>query len=367
MAWSFPIARIFGTQLRIHFTFFFLLAGFGYMGFREGEMTGAIFGVIFAIALFTCVVLHEFGHAFAGRFFGIRTPDITLLPIGGLARLERMPTNPWHEFVIAVAGPAVNVVIAAILGLFLYLNPTYGEMPEGFPPLSVSQLMVYMFMVNISLVVFNMIPAFPMDGGRVLRSVLASIMPHARATSIAAALGQFLAVLGGLWAINNPGANFVLIFIAIFIFFAAGREASSAKLRAQIQGLTVSSAMLRKFETLPPDMPLGEASHLLVAQSQSDFPVLDEDGVFLGFLSKNGILDGLRKHGPDAPISLTMLPSSRPVLGSSQLEQALEVMNTDRVPFVPVVDQPNGPIVGIFNSQSLGEMLMVRSALSGRV
>lgn len=362
MAWSFPIARIFGTQLRIHYTFSLLLAAFGYMGYREGDATGAIFGVVFAIALFTCVILHEFGHAFAGRAFGIRTPDITLLPIGGLARLERMPTNPWHEFVIAVAGPAVNVVIAAIIGTFLYFNQGYVEMPESFPPMSVPQLVVYLFMVNITLVVFNMIPAFPMDGGRVLRSLLAAVMPHARATTIAATLGQFIAVLGGLWAINSPGSNFLLILIAIFIFFTAGREASSAKLRSQIEGLTVSSAMQRKFESLPPDLTLGEASRILIAYPQSDFPILDETGVFLGFLSKNGIVDGLRKHGPEGSISLIMQPSSRPVMESTRVEQALEVMNADRIPFVPVVDQPNGPVVGLFNSQSLGEMLMVRSA-----
>ncbi len=367
MAWSFPIARIFGTQLRVHVSFFFAVAGFAVWGYREAGTPGAIFGALFTLSLFTCVVLHEFGHAFAGRLFGIRTPDITLLPIGGLARLERMPRNPWHEFVIAVAGPAVNVGIAAVIGMFLWLKQDFAQMPTSFPPLNLPQLITYLLTVNIVLVVFNMIPAFPMDGGRVLRSLLAAVLPHARATAIAAGLGQTIAVFGGIWAFTALDFPYLLILIAIFIFFAAGREASASRLRAATEGLLVSAAMRRYFTCFRPEHTLGQAADTLVSAPQSNFPVSDERGAFVGVLSHSGILRGLRKHGPEAPVSLVMGPPTRPVLSSENLEIALELLSAKSTPFVPIVEVPNGPLAGIITAQSVGDMLSVRSASSGRV
>ena len=368
MAWSFPIARIFGTQLRIHVTFFLLIAGFGVWGFRAAGLEGALFAALFVIALFGCVVLHEFGHALAGRLFGIRTPDITLLPIGGLARLERMPRNPWHEFVIAIAGPAVNVAIASAIAVLLALKPEFGVMPGEFPPATVPEFIIYLFSANISLVIFNMIPAFPMDGGRVLRSLLATMLPHARATAFAAGLGQLLAIAGGFFAISSQEPRFIpLALIAIFIFFAAGRESSAAKLRAATEDVPVSAAVLRHFTTLKPGNTLGQATELLIGTTQSNFPVLDDRGVFVGVLTHGSIINGLRKHGREVPISLVMGPSPRPVLSTVCLDQALELMSASGAPFVAVVDVPNGPITGILTPQSTGEMLAVRSALSNRI
>src|SRR5216684_1430251 len=200
MSWSLPIIRIAGIQLRIHVTFLLLIAWLAFGYYAEGGSAVAASRVIFVLLLFLCVVLHEFGHAFAAKAFGINTPDITLLPIGGVARLERMPEEPLQELIIAVAGPAVNVVIA--LGLFIadgsqaFLNPST---VEG------GGLIAQLLTINILLVLFNLLPAFPMDGGRVLRALLATRLSYARATQVGARSGRgFAFIFGFIGLFSNP-------------------------------------------------------------------------------------------------------------------------------------------------------------------
>src|SRR5882724_8371459 len=239
MGWSLPIFRIAGIQLRIHVTFVLLIAWLAFGYYAQGGSPAATEGVIFVLLLFLCVVLHEFGHALAAKAFGINTPDITLLPIGGVARLE-----PMQELFIAVAGPAVNVVIA--LGLFVaggsFINPFVNPAaPEGVG--LVSQLLI----INVLLVAFNLLPAFPMDGGRVLRALLATRMSYARATQIAATVGQgFAFVFGFIGLIWNP----FLIFIALFVYIGASQEAALAQMKDVSRRFPVSSAMVREFRTL---------------------------------------------------------------------------------------------------------------------
>ena len=211
MRWSIKIARIAGTEVRIHITFLLFLAWIGFSYYQVGGAAAAIPGVLFVLALFGCVLLHEFGHALAARAFGIPTPDITLLPIGGVARLQRMPDKPWQELIVAIAGPLVNVVIAFALLPFLG-RPAGLENIEQMEHPGVGML-PKLASVNIMLVLFNLIPAFPMDGGRVLRSLLAMTLPYGRATQIAAWIGQALAfVFGFIGLFTNP----MLIFIAFF-------------------------------------------------------------------------------------------------------------------------------------------------------
>ena len=226
MRWSYRIARVSGIDVKIHITFLLLLAYFGWVNWQSGGVPAAAEAVGFILLLFLCVLLHEFGHALAARMYGIRTPDITLLPIGGVARLERMPEKPWQELVVAVAGPAVNVGIA--LGLFVVLAAKFRfsdlmeiERLDG-------DLLASLLSVNIMLVVFNAIPAFPMDGGRVLRALLAMRFDYVLATKIAARVGQGIAIL---FLVAGFFGSSMLMFIAIFVFMGAQQELAFARYR----------------------------------------------------------------------------------------------------------------------------------------
>lgn len=228
MKWSYRIARIAGIDVKIHITFLLLLAYFGFADWRDGGMFQGLLSMAFILLLFLCVLLHEFGHAMAGRHYGIRTPDITLLPIGGVARMQAIPDKPWQEFVIAVAGPAVNVAIAGTLWMGLFLWP---DLLDRGHPVS-SEILPNLLKINVALVMFNMIPAFPMDGGRVLRALLAMKLNYLKATKIAARTGQVFAagfVLVGL------GWNPILLFIGLFVFTAARQELDEVAFRQQIE------------------------------------------------------------------------------------------------------------------------------------
>jgi len=226
---SLKIASISGIEVRIHVTFLLFLAWIWFSYYEIAGVSGATQGVLFILALFTCVLLHEFGHAFAARAFGIQTPDITLLPIGGVARLNRIPDEPWQELVVAVAGPLVNVVIAAALVFAVHQAAPLDQLESIENPRI--ELLAKLASVNIILVLFNLIPAFPMDGGRVLRALLAMAMPYSRATWIAARIGQVLAICLAAYAYFGPNKNPILIFIAFFIFIGAQQEAAMARIR----------------------------------------------------------------------------------------------------------------------------------------
>jgi Zn-dependent protease len=227
---SIKIATIFGIEVRIHVTFFLVLAWIALVYYQNAGLSGAIQGVLFILVLFGCVLLHEFGHALAAREFGIKTPDITLLPIGGVARLSRIPDKPWQELVVAIAGPLVNVVIAAALTFAIHGSTEILQIDRLENPRI--ELLDALRSINVMLVLFNMIPAFPMDGGRVLRSLLAMVMPYTLATQIAAWIGQGLAVVFAIFGLRG---NFFLIFIAFFIFVGAQQEVAMSKLRRSSQ------------------------------------------------------------------------------------------------------------------------------------
>jgi len=218
--WSYHIATVRGIRVQIHVTFLLLIAYYGWEYYQAGGLPMAAFGVALTLLLFLCVLLHEFGHAFAAESFGIRTPDITLLPIGGLARLESMPRSPWQELVITVAGPMVNVVIAAILLLVLRISPWTAW--DSLQYLN-SPLLYQLLGLNILLVVFNIIPAFPMDGGRILRSLLAMKLDYFRATWIAVRIGQGIAVVFAIRSLLHQESP-MLLFIAFFVFGAGQQE-----------------------------------------------------------------------------------------------------------------------------------------------
>jgi Zn-dependent protease len=228
---SVKIATIFGIEVRIHITFLLFLAWIWLTYYQIAGFSGAFQGILLILALFGCVLLHEFGHALAAREFGIKTPDITLLPIGGVARLSRIPDKPWQELVVAIAGPLVNVVIAAAL-IFVIHGTTEILQVERLENPRI-ELLGKLASINVMLVLFNMIPAFPMDGGRVLRSVLAMLMPYALATQIAAWIGQALAIVFAIFGFSR--GNPFLIFIAFVVFLGAQQEVIMSKVHRSSQ------------------------------------------------------------------------------------------------------------------------------------
>ena len=240
---------------------------------RKGGAAAAIDGVVFIVALFLCVVLHEFGHVFAARRYGIRTSDVTLLPIGGVASLERMPEKPSQEIVVALAGPAVNLVIAVVLIVVLEARFDLSQMAQLEE--AQSTLTGRIAAANVVLFVFNLIPAFPMDGGRVLRALLAIGMGYTRATRVAASIGQGLAVIFGfLGLMGNP----LLVLVAVFIFLAASGEAGYVQAREYTRGYLASHAMITSFQSLNPLSTVDDAAALLLRTTQQEFPVVDGAG-----------------------------------------------------------------------------------------
>ncbi|MGE5535208.1 MAG: site-2 protease family protein, partial [Acidobacteriota bacterium] len=272
MSWSLNIGKVAGTVVRIHLTFLLFLAWIFAASYAQAGAANALYSVAYILLLFLCVLLHEFGHIFTARAFGVPTPYVTLLPIGGVAQLERIPEEPWQEFLIAIAGPMVNVVIAVLL--LSVGGGTLESAATGLDRINVP-LVDRLAVVNIFLVLFNLIPAFPMDGGRVLRALLATRLGYVRATEIAAAIGQFVAfVLGFIGLMYNP----ILIFIAIFVYLAASSESHMVALRSVSRGVPVSHAMMTRFATLTPDVNVDQAVQMLLATSQGEFPVVDAAG-----------------------------------------------------------------------------------------
>lgn len=305
--------------------------------------------------IFVCVLLHELGHVFAARRYGVRTRDITLWPFGGISSMERMPDKPSQELIVAVAGPAVNVAIAAVL--ILWLGPRFNlEALTEIENPAVS-LAVKIAGANIILVVFNMIPAFPMDGGRVLRALLAMRMGNARATQVAATIGQgFAVVFGVLGIFYNP----MLIIIAAFIFLAASGEATQAQLRAVAQGTLVSDAMVTTFESLPTSATVADAADALIRTTQTEFPIVDGTGHLRGVLTRAAMIKALKDRGPDTPV-LEVMADVPTVHANTKLDVALRALMQRGQPVIGVTDTKD-KLVGLLTVENLGEMMMIHSA-----
>ena len=356
MKWSWKIARVAGIDIYVHATFFLLLylVGASYYS-QKGTLAAAMYGVGYIIALFLCVVLHEFGHSLVARRYGIRTRHITLLPIGGVAALEKLPQNPRHEINVAIAGPAVNFVIAALLYLYLdfsggldatqMLNDTGASTPY--------RLMI----VNVFLGSFNLIPAFPMDGGRILRAALSLRMSRIEATQHAARIGQFLAVgMGLLGVLYNP----LLLFIAVFVWFGASMESTSEKLKSILDHARVRHAMLREFHILAPEDTLSRAVELTLAGSQKDFPI-GNNNQLIKVLHYADLIKGLQEKGENARISDLPLQNLQSVDIDEPLADVMEEMQGNPAQMVCVTER--GQVAGLLNLENIVEMFKIHAAL----
>lgn len=353
MAWSIKLFSVGGTAVRMHLTFPLLILWIAAIQWMHGTPQDALNGVLFILVLFACVVLHEFGHIAAARRYGIRTPDVTLLPIGGVAAMERMPEKPTQEIVVALAGPAVNLVIAAVLILLLGLRVDPAEISAETLQ---SSFWAQVAIANIVLLVFNLIPAFPMDGGRVLRALLAMWMGFGPATRVAARIGQGLAIVFAfLGLMGNP----FLILIAAFIFLAAAGEAGSVQLRELTRGRRVTDAMITAYEPLGVMASADDAAALLLRTTQQEFPVLDGSSHLRGVVTRKAIIDALQAEGGgDTPVLEMMVPDVPKVLPDAPLEQALKLLQGAPVGFVAVVDV-TGRFAGYLTPENISELVMI--------
>jgi Zn-dependent protease/CBS domain-containing protein len=357
MSWSLNIGKVAGTVVRVHLTFLLFLAWIFAASYASGGAATAWNSLAFMVLLFLCVLLHEFGHIFTARAFGVPTPYVTLLPIGGVAQLERIPEEPWEEFLIAIAGPLVSVVITIVLVAFAgaQLSPSTATAVDNMQIPLVDRLAV----VNLFLVLFNLIPAFPMDGGRVLRALLASRFGYVRATEIAAAIGQFVAfVLGFIGLMVNP----ILIFIAIFVYLAATSEAHMVALRAASRGVPVSYAMMKQFATLPPQAHLDEAVQTLLQTGQGEFPVVDGAGKPVGVLGRGDLIRAIKTLGPDARVADAMTVEMPTISHRVTLEQAFKLLQQTSAPAVGVTDAA-GKLVGLVTGETIAKMMMLQDVL----
>lgn len=360
MKWSWKLGEFRGIGVYMHATFLILIGFVVLSHWSAGQSVAKVTeGVGFILALFTCIVLHEFGHALMAARFGIKTRDITLLPIGGVARLERMPDEPLQELWVALAGPAVNVVIAACLFVWIRFADAFAPLEQ----LSVTSgpFLERLMFANLILIAFNMLPAFPMDGGRVVRALLATRLEYAHATQIAASIGQAMALL---FAVLGFFTNPFLIFIAFVVWIGAAQEAGMATMKAALSGIPVRRAMMTAFRSLEPRDVLQRAIELVLATPQQDFPVLD-NGRVVGILLSRDLMVALQQQGPDAFVEDVMRRDFLSVDPNDMLDAALARLQAAECCLTaPVIQRDE--LVGLLTAENVREFLLIASALGER-
>jgi Zn-dependent protease/CBS domain-containing protein len=358
MKWSWKLGRFAGIEVRVHATFLILLAWVAFASYQlRGSVSDAVSGVVFILAVFASVILHEYGHALTARHYGIPTKEITLLPIGGVAQLERIPREPQRELAVALAGPAVTVAIAIVL--FLILVATGLPTRPGVLLREDAPFLSRLMWVNVWLVIFNAIPAFPMDGGRVLRAALATRMPHLRATRIAAEVGKGFALIFGIigfFVLRDP----FLVFIALFVWLGAAGEAAMAQQNSAFDGVRVERVMIRDVRTLAPGDPLSRAVDEVLSGFQQDFPVVD-GGVLVGVLTRSDLMKALAAQGGQGRVGDAMDRSFAVADPQDGLEDAFARLRSCRCRTLPVVR--GGELVGVLTTENVGEYMMVQSAM----
>lgn len=345
-----------GIAIRVHITFPLILIWAAIQfGFLSGAgWTGALFGVIVILLLFVIVTLHELGHSVAAQHYNVPVKQIVLLPIGGVAQLDHIPETPWQEFVIAIAGPAVNFVLAILLGALL-LIPGVGFVGvddlTDVGDITLPLIFSYIFAYNLFLGVFNLVPAFPMDGGRVLRAVLASRMDYLTATRWAVRVGQALAWVFGLYGFTS--GNFFLILIAFFIYMGAGQEGQMVQLRTLLRGVTVEQAYSRQANTLRPGDTIHQAVLLTLRTMQSSFPVM-QMGRLVGMLPYHRLVEALDNQGPATQVSEIMVRDVEPARPQDELFDIQQRLQTSRLDALPVIDGEE--FLGLITTRDISEL-----------
>lgn len=323
MGTSLTLFKVFDIEVRVHWSFVLILiyGAFAYAGSHTNSLFGALYGVLVILLLFVCVTLHEFGHALVAKYYKVNVPSITLLPIGGVASLERMPDKPIQEFLIAIAGPLVNFVLAVLLLPICFIVYNLDPRLSG-GPLNLSNLLnimqtatpaglvIYLTITNIGLALFNLLPAFPMDGGRILRALLAMTTSYVQATRIAVFVGRIMAVLFAIWGIAGGGGIFMLL-IAFFVYVGGGTEREAVESRAVLKNVFASQALTHNAAKLYTSERVNRAVELVMNSYQTDYPVLDLAGKFVGVLTRARLIQALNTVGSDARVVDVMVPAEQ--------------------------------------------------------
>ncbi len=350
---SLKLFSVRGIDIRLHITFPLILLWAGLQfGLRAGSLDSALFGIIAITFLFVLVTLHELGHSFAAQFFGVPVKQIVLSPLGGVAQLSQIPDKPIQEFIIAIAGPAVNVAAAVLMAAAALAagidigNPF--QAISGLGGLSLEALFTYVFIYNIILALFNLIPAFPLDGGRIFRSLLAMKLEYVKATEIAASIGRALAVLLGLYGLFNGG--FFLIFIAIFIYLAGRQEAQMVAVRSALRRAQVQQVYSPNVYRLSPSSTIQQASNLMIFGRQRNFPVVDSNKL-VGFVPHRGLVQAMRTAAPHSLISQVMRRDVEPVSPLDDLFEAQQRLNKLGLEALPV--ESDGWFLGMITQRQI--------------
>ena len=354
MRWSLPIGRIFGITLRLHVTFLLLLGFIGYAGFMDAGAEGAIWLLSLVCSVFACIALHELGHSVVAQQLGVQVKSITLLPIGGVAALRNIPENPWHEIAITLAGPMVNAGIALALLPFTGLPSHVFSM---WVPNTAHGLLRAIVGANIALFLFNFIPAFPMDGGRLLRATLALVFSYRRATVIAAAVGQGLAIV---FVLAGLMSSIMLVIIGVFIFIGAEGEERMVRTRSLLRDLEVEEVMSREFVALSPTDTVSRGLTMVYQTGQDDFPVMVADQ-FVGIVTRTAMLGAVNNLGSYVPIAEVMNPHPPIVTPQTSLSRVYEAMMTEGPGSVPVMQ--DGHLIGLLSLDNISRYLLVQSSL----
>ena len=357
------VGRVFGIRIQIHWTFLLIIVWAIYVGWNRGGTIQSMFwSTAFILAIFCCVVLHELGHALTARRYGIKTRRITLLPIGGVASLERMPEKPYQELIVAVMGPVVNVIIAILLFPFIQSQLNILQRPEEaevfFQTVTAGNFFVFLFFTNIALVVFNLIPAFPMDGGRVLRALLSFKMDRVRATQIAAGLGQIIAILFFLLGFSyNP----ILIFISLFVFLGASGEYMMVRHLNLLRGHKVREAMMTNYSVFDPQDRLDKVGQTLLDGTESQFLVLQDDGTIAGVLARKSIVEAFQSTNKELSVGDIMDNEFVTVQADADLSELYRMAQRRKQLLFPVMEENR--VVGVIDMENINEFVMIQANL----
>jgi Zn-dependent protease/predicted transcriptional regulator len=366
MRYSYKLFTVFGIEVRVHISFLLIVAYFAYIwGVIQppGGWGGALYGALLVIMLFAFVVIHELTHSRVAQHYGIEVKGITLLPIGGMAQMAEIPAEAKKELAISVAGPLSNLVIAALMGVgSLFIDFGGITNAEELGALLFSRTWqgtyMYLLLINIVLALFNLLPAFPMDGGRVFRALLSLWMDRSRATRVAMVVGQVMAILLGLWGLF--GGGLLLLVIAVFIYFGASAEGRGEEVKSTLSDLRVSQAVNTKVEFARPTQTIGELAARLFHIYQEDFPVIDEEGGLVGILTRDALIRALGQHGTGYLVAEAMrreFPVASPAEG---VYEAFNKMRTENIKAMPVVEA--GRFVGLVSMEDISEVYTLLSA-----
>ncbi|AFM24387.1 site-2 protease family protein [Desulfomonile tiedjei] len=355
MRWSFRIGSIMGIPVKVHLTFVLLLILIYFVGVSVIGI-GGLAGVVFVVLVFASVVFHELSHSLVARHYGIEVVDITLLPIGGVARMPNPPENPTQEILISVAGPAASMILGFSLWFFAELFGTGVSLRD----LSVEKsLLAQLAAVNFVLAIFNLLPAFPMDGGRILRGFLALYLSKYTATRIAVGVGQVFAIL--LFFLGIFTMNFFMLLIALFVYLGAEAEERYSGIMLSLGEASAGAAMITHIEAVSPDATLGDLAALFTRGFQSDFPVVD-DRRLVGLVTRDMLVNGLHEQGPSAPITSFMIKDFATAVEDTPLTEVFHKMQNTGIRAVPVLR--GGELKGLVTLEQIGRYNMLCSGYS---